>query len=306
MTSDDTSSRKPGFEPPQEEEQAPRHSGSGASRNRVPGAAARRPPKGRRAWALTGAAVILAGGGLLWALWPDVSSRPSSDASPRATSTALAVPPGPGTVSLAQSGQILGLPVLYSTIKAAVPPGVRWEGPGANTPPGFNIDDQLYIWGTFSESSARALRMEIIRYSSNNKASAALRSDQAGCTGQNKERCAGYSPPEAEGSVQIFAGKTGRFETLGNLGDDAFSVPVIQQRFKSPSAMEQNETTYDVGGSVVECRFRNVRIIINWRGADYPVSAAGHSPLQGTRLPYGQSRDQAISMVRAIISKLAR
>ena len=304
MTSDDMPSLKPGFEPAQEGEQVPPHGGSGASRDGVPGAASRRSPRGGRAWAVLGIVAILFGGGLLWALWPDDSSVPSNDASPRATSTSPTVPQGPGTVSLAPSGQVLELPVLYQTIKAVVPPGVKWEGPGANTPGGFNIDDQLYIWGAFSKSSARALRVEVVKYSSNGKASAALNSDRAGCTGQNKQPCAGYPPPKAGSSLQTLAGETGRFESVGKLGDDAFSVPVTQQRFKSPSAMEQNETTYDIGGSAVECRFRNVLIIVGWRGADYPASAASRNPLQGTPLPYAQSRDQAMSMVRAILSKL--
>lgn len=305
MTSDDTSSRKPGFEPPQEAEQAPGHGRSGASHDGVPVAASRRRPKGGRAWAVTVVAILVSGG-LVWALWPDPSSGPSSDASPPATSTAPVVPQGPGTVSLAPSGQVLGLPVLYPAIKAVVPPGVTWEGPGANTPGGFDIDDQLNIWGAFSRSSARALRAEVIRYSSRDKASAALRFDRARCTGQNKQPCAGYPTPKAGEPLEVLAGKTGHFENLANLGDDAFSVPVTQQHFKSPSAMEKNETTYDIGGSAVECRFRNVLIIISWRGADYPPSAAGHNPLQGTPLPYGQSREQTVSLVRAIVEKLTR
>ncbi len=256
----------------------------------------------RRKWGVVGAAVLVVLAGSSWLLWP-ANKEPKATPSP--TSTPLRVPPGPTKAGVAPSGRVISMPVLYPAISAVVPPGLKWDGPGADDLNTKNLNDQLNIWGAFSTSSARALRVEVLRFSSDGDAGGALTSDWAHCDGRNKQPCAGFVPPKGDLTDNALQADVGPAETVAHLGDKAFAASVKQPKFKSAYAMEKVETTYDVGGAVVGCRFHNVMIVVQWRGADYPPGVAGKSELQGTDLPYGKSKQDAVTVVRAIIAQLS-
>jgi hypothetical protein len=261
-------------------------------------------PRGARPWVVAGVVVVIVGSVLSW--WATSDSSTDTDAHPTSPEhPSPVVPTWTAKLKVSRSGQVLGLPVLYPVINAVVPPGVRWEGPGATDPASVNADDQLNIWGEFNSSKARALRVEVVRYQSEDKARSTLSSDRSGCTGANKKPCAGYVPPKRNVYLSVFEADVGRAQTVSDLGDDSFAASVDQRKFKSPLAMEPTDTTYNIGGSVVECRFHNVVISVDWLGADYPADAAGKNPLTGKKLPYGETRQYAIKVVQAIIARLS-
>lgn len=261
-------------------------------------------PRGTRAWVVVGVVVVIVGSVLSW--WATSGSTRSIDAPPTSPAhPSPVVPTRTAKLKVSRSGQVLGLPVLYPAINAIVPPGVRWEGPGATDPASVNSDDQLNIWGEFNSSKARALRVEVVRYPSVDKAKSTLSSDRSGCTGANKKPCAGYVPPKRDVYLSVFEAGVGRAQTVTDLGDDAFAASVDQRKFKSPLAMESTDTTYNIGGSVIECRFHNVLISVDWLGADYPADAAGKNPLMGKKLPYGETRQYAVKVVQTIIAALS-
>lgn len=300
MTSDGRSAPKPEPEPVSTSDARGERGDPLVSETR-----SRRLPWGARTWIAAGAVVVIVGFMLTWWLTSGSSTGPHT----RRTSPAHpspVVPTWAAKLSVSSSGRVLGLPVLYPTINAVVPPDVKWEGPGADDPDSANLSDQLNIWGDYSSSRARALRVEVIRYPSEDGAKTALSSDRSGCTGANKEPCADYVPPKRDVYLEVFEAEVGRAKTVADLGDGAFAAPVEQRKFKSPSAMERTETTYNIGGSVVECRFRNVVIRVDWRGADYPPGAAGKSPLMGENIPYGEARQYATTVARAVIARLSR
>src|SRR4051794_12441256 len=82
-------------------------------------------------WIAVGVAVLVIIAGALWYLWP---SGEEPKAVPGPTQSPLRVPPGPAQARVASSGRVIEMPVLYPAIKAVVPPGLKWDGPGAGDP----------------------------------------------------------------------------------------------------------------------------------------------------------------------------
>jgi hypothetical protein len=290
MAPGESPSRRPEFRPP-EEFTAP------------PPVEATTPERaGRRVPAVLAAGVaLLAGAGVLW--WSGFGTSPRPSARPAASPTVLVTPTGPMHARLSSSGRVLRLPLLFPVLDAMMPQELRWYGPSATAPGGGNLDDQLYLWGAYGPSKARAMRVEIIRHPEDWYARDALIFDRAGCTGDGRLPCAGYAPPGDESYQLVLEAATGRAQDLPHLGTEAFAVSVEQHRYTSPAG---GTPTYDLGGAVVESRVGNVSIRVDWLGADYPPAAAGQDPLHGTSLSYKETRAFAVKLTREIVERLTK
>lgn len=185
----------------------------------------RRLPWWARIWVAAG--VVIVGSTLSW--WLTLGSATTTDARPIGLAhPSPVVPTWTTKLRVSPSGRVLELPVLYPVINAVVAPGIKWEVPGVTDPAATNSGNQLNIWGDFNSSRARALRVEVVRYPSEDKAKSALSTDRSGCTGVNKKTCAGYVPPKRDVYLEVFEVDVGHAQAITGLGDDAFAAPVEQ------------------------------------------------------------------------------
>jgi hypothetical protein len=98
--------------------------------------------------------------------------------------------------------------------------------------------------------------------------------------------------------------KSGGFESnperLGGLGDEAFAARAFD--IITAGRTPHTAKDYYLSGAEVEARLRNVVITVTWRGADYPPSVRQKKKVVGKELPYVQSKEQAVTVLKAVLA----
>ncbi|MCO5972854.1 hypothetical protein [Actinoallomurus soli] len=100
-------------------------------------------------------------------------------------------------------------------------------------------------------------------------------------------------------STGKYALEQGAAEATTGIGDEVFTLPVKEQAAAHPS-QDGSVRSYDIGGSYVCARFRNVVISVFFEGADYSSAANAGNPVKGRNLTEAVTRQYSIRLIEAI------
>lgn len=222
------------------------------------------------------------------AIWASAGEDPShSRSEPRRSLPAAPVDKLPDMAVLDSSGLVRALPNVARAVSPVitndVTSGKVFTGDDTDRSP---ADGQTFIWVSFNSKFGRYLRLSVKRSVDSNGAHADLlarRKEMA-----NKHTSAGK-----------YALVQGAADAITDVGDEAFILPVKEQAVVHPS-QDGSARSYDIGGSYVCTRFRNVVISVFFEGADYSSSANVSNPVEGRKLTEATTRQYAIKLIEAI------
>ncbi|MEV5576755.1 hypothetical protein AB0L06_42590 [Spirillospora sp. NPDC052269] len=205
----------------------------------------------------------------------------------------------PANPTRGRNGDITSLPDVFRAMIATIPVEFKTGKPRhAMDEPG---DRQDYGWVNTDASRARFLYVRVFR----DKTQAQARRDIAGA----RTLAGDDHDPVSDGEAH-----TGPASSIRGLGDEAFTFAMRQREVWNGDFSPGNDRNYDIGGTYVAARVRNVWFSVRLEGSDnlHPAppldakrSAETARPrLTGTNLPDQTARAQATAIARAVIGVL--
>ncbi|WP_460354480.1 hypothetical protein [Actinoallomurus acanthiterrae] len=176
---------------------------------------------------------------------------------------------------------------IASIITNDIRSGEVFTGDDTDRNPG---DGQTFIWVSFNPNFGRYLRLTVRRSPDPTVAHANLlvwRSNVA------SKRTVAESHVVEDGAAK----------TLAGVGDEAYTLSVKEWAAVHPDR-DLSGRTYDIGGSYVCARFRNILVSIFFEGADYSSGVVKGNEVKGNDLGEAETRRYSMKLIRAIKERL--
>jgi hypothetical protein len=235
-----------------------------------------------------GKILCIACGGLLGpiaviALWLQPwHSRERATKTPQDERTAVAA-------VLSSDGLVLQLPEVGGVIRSSLPASAA--GLKEKPDPFNNARQELYYtWQSFGADRSRFLSVRIHRLASRREAGQAY-------TYKMQHSQHNHSKAKGDGGAD-----TGAATSIANMGDAAFSLPISQ---KMTGDIYDDNRKYDVHGTYLYCRTKNVVIEVFWEGAQTPIASSAPSMPASDVFSYAQTTRDARGIVAPVVRAMA-
>ncbi|GAA0283869.1 hypothetical protein GCM10009527_094950 [Actinomadura nitritigenes] len=202
----------------------------------------------------------------------------------QATSTPRKVS-SPAAAVLSSDGLVLQLPEAGDILRKSLPASAA--DLKENPDPFNNLRQELYYtWQSFAADRSRFLSVRIHRLASRKEAEQAYTYKL-----QHSQR--DHSKAKGDGGAN-----TGAATSISNMGDAAFSLPISQ---KMTGNTYDDNRKYDVHGTYLYCRTKNVTIEVFWEGAQTSSASSEHSAPTSDIFSYAQTTRDARNIVASVV-----